>query len=88
MFNYQDLDSDLELNNGIYTWDLSQADLRALFIAQWVIDNKVSIRKVAREFGVGKSTAYEDCTIRLKRLSIVLYDQVKTILRSHKSSRF
>lgn len=83
MYSYVDISNDVELNDDICLYELDHCDCRAILEAQWIIDNNSSIRKASKEFGVGKSTTHRDCSIRLKNISIVLYDRVKKIFNKN-----
>jgi putative DeoR family transcriptional regulator (stage III sporulation protein D) len=61
---------------------------RCIEEAQWIIDNKCSIRQCAREFMISKSQLHRDVTERLMDLNDDLFVQVRTILRKHKRSRW
>jgi len=52
--------------------------------AEWIIDNKCSIRSCASEFLMSKSQVHRDLTERLKHIDDDLYVQVKNILKKHK----
>lgn len=50
-------------------------------VGQWLIDNpKSSIRKIAREFNISKSTVHRYLH-QLKNIDLEMYDQVITILK-------
>ena len=53
---------------------------RILEEATWYTDNRSSIRDVADNFMVSKSTVYDDFTIRLKALDYDLYKEAMSIL--------
>ncbi len=48
--------------------------------ARYLIDNLSTIRQVAKEFKVSKSTVHKDISYKLKDLNIDLYNQVKKVL--------
>ena len=48
--------------------------------ARYLIDNLSTIRQVAKEFKVSKSTVHKDISYKLKDLNIDLYNQVKRVL--------
>ena len=43
------------LNDGVYSYDLSDRDTEVLDEAIWLLDNKVSIREVCKEFSRSKN---------------------------------
>lgn len=55
-------------------------DLRAIREANFIIENKATLRACAAAFGVGKSTVHTDVTKKLKRIDGALYIEVKKVL--------
>ena len=53
---------------------------RIFLEARYLIDNLSTIRQVAKEFKVSKSTVHKDISYKLKDLNIDLYNQVKKVL--------
>lgn len=60
---------------------------RVAELAQYIIDNKATVRATARKFGVSKSTVHKDVTERLKEISISASKQVKSVLKENKEER-
>lgn len=60
---------------------------RAIRIGQHVIESRKTVRKIAKEFGVSKSTVHKDLTERLPEINPELAAQVKEILEYHKAIR-
>ena len=60
---------------------------RAAALAQYIIENKATVRAAAAKFGVSKSTVHKDVTCRLKRLNPQLYRQVQQVLGANKAER-
>ena len=60
---------------------------RAVRLAQYIVENKATVRAAAKRFGVSKSTVHKDLTERLERLSPSLYIQAKAVLEKNKSER-
>ena len=60
---------------------------RAIRIGQHVIETRKTVRKIAKEFGVSKSTVHKDLTERLPEINPELASQVKEVLEYHKSIR-
>lgn len=85
-YNYTDV-ADVALNEDILAWDLSQVEIRTILEAKWIIDNNVTVRSTAPEFGVSKSTVHYDMVNRLKHLSTELYDQVNHLFYKHRNKR-
>ncbi len=53
---------------------------RVIEEANFIIENKSTLRVCAAAFGVGKSTVHTDVTKKLKRMDGALYLEVKKVL--------
>lgn len=60
---------------------------RACELANYIIENKSTVRATAKKFGVSKSTVHKDITERLYYANRALYYQVKELLEYNKSQR-
>lgn len=60
---------------------------RTLRIGQYIVKTKNTVRSIAKEFGVSKSTVHKDLTERLPEINPELANEVKEILEYHKSIR-
>ena len=60
---------------------------RCVRLASYLVENKATVRRVASEFGVSKSTVHKDITQKLKKVNRSLYEQVKEILDINKQER-
>lgn len=60
---------------------------RTLKIGRSLVETRNTVRAIAKEFGVSKSTVHKDLTERLPEINPELANQVKTILEYHKSIR-
>ena len=60
--------------------NIQKREDRIISEAEWYIDNRTSIRDVADNFMISKSTVYDDFTIRLKALDYDLYKEAMSIL--------
>lgn len=60
---------------------------RAAIIGEYIIENKTTVRKAAKKFGISKSTVHKDVSHRLKKINPALYRNVKKILEINKSQR-
>ncbi|WP_141554366.1 sporulation transcriptional regulator SpoIIID [Virgibacillus ndiopensis] len=60
---------------------------RTIRIGRHVVETKMTVRMIAKEFGVSKSTVHKDLTERLPEINPELANQVKDILEYHKSIR-
>jgi len=60
---------------------------RTIKIGKYVIETRKTVRIIAKEFGVSKSTVHKDLTERLPVVNPELAAEVKSILEHHKSIR-
>ena len=60
---------------------------RAERLAQYIIENRTTVRAAAQKFGISKSTAHKDISERLPQFNRVLYQQVKEVLEVNKAQR-
>lgn len=60
---------------------------RAIALAQYIIENKATVRAAAKQFGVSKSTCHKDVTERLAKHNKALYDEVRPILEQNLRER-
>lgn len=60
---------------------------RVILLADYIIENKATVRAAAKKFGISKSTVHKDVAERLKYYNLSLYRQVKEILTTNKEER-
>ncbi len=60
---------------------------RAVLLAQYMIENKATVRQTASVFGVSKSTVHKDLTEKLPGIDHALAAQVREVLDVNKSER-
>ncbi|NLZ27377.1 MAG: sporulation transcriptional regulator SpoIIID [Firmicutes bacterium] len=60
---------------------------RVMEISYYILETGATVRKVAAEFGVSKSTVHKDITERLSYLDRDLAREVKKILENNKAER-
>ena len=60
---------------------------RAEQLAQYIIENRTTVRAAAQKFGISKSTVHKDISERLPQFNRVLYQQVKEVLEVNKAQR-
>lgn len=65
----------------------SDIEERAIELAEYIIENKATVRAAAKKFGVSKSTVHKDLTERLERINRPLYLQAKEVLERNKAER-
>jgi putative DeoR family transcriptional regulator (stage III sporulation protein D) len=56
-------------------------------MAACIVETHLTVRSIAKHFGVSKSTVHKDLTERLPDLDSELSEQVKQILEYHKAIR-
>lgn len=60
---------------------------RAERLAQYIIENRTTVRAAAQKLGISKSTVHKDISERLPQFNRVLYQQVKEVLEVNKAQR-
>ncbi|WEG13133.1 sporulation transcriptional regulator SpoIIID [Pullulanibacillus sp. KACC 23026] len=60
---------------------------RTIKIGRHIVETKKTVRVIAKEFGVSKSTVHKDLTERLPIINAELANEVKNVLDYHKSIR-
>ena len=60
---------------------------RACRLAEYIIENRATVRDAAGKFGISKSTVHKDLTERLAYYSPTLFAEVKKILEVNKAER-
>lgn len=60
---------------------------RVLEICQYILDTKSTVREVAKNFGVSKSTVHKDITERLPQINPERASEVKKVLSKNKAER-
>ena len=60
---------------------------RAQRLAQYIIENRTTVRAAAAKFGISKSTVHKDISERLPQFNRTLYLQVKEVLDVNKAQR-
>ena len=60
---------------------------RVVDFANYIIENKATVRDTAKKFGISKSTVHKDISERLPLFNRALYLQVKEVLDVNKAQR-
>ena len=60
---------------------------RAERLAQYIIENRTTVRAAAQKFGISKSTVHKDISERLPQFNRPLYLQVKEVMEVNKAQR-
>ena len=59
---------------------------RAVAVGRYIVQNHATVRRVAAEFGISKSTVWKDHA-RLRSRSPGLWAQVRAVMRKNKAER-
>ena len=62
-------------------------ELRAVEVAEYIVEMNATVRQAAKKFGVSKSTVHKDITERLVRIRPMLAAQARVILDANKAER-
>ena len=60
---------------------------RACRLAEYIIENRATIRAAAKTFCISKSTVHKDVTDRLQKINPALYEEVRPILEQNLRER-
>ena len=60
---------------------------RVLLFAQYLLENRTTIRKTAQHFAISKSTVHKDLHEKLPRYNRTLFDAVSIILQQNQAER-
>ena len=75
------------MNNTYINKNFPSADDRCLIIAEYIIEEKATVRAAAKKFGLSKSTIHKDITVTLKRKNLSVAKEVRKILETNKMER-
>ena len=60
---------------------------RAITFAEYIIENKATVRETARKFNISKSTVHKDVAERIWEINKTLAKRVEQILSENKADR-
>lgn len=60
---------------------------RACELGTYIVENRATVRAVAKKFGLSKSSVHKDVTSRLYWVDRALYEQVRAVLEENKRER-
>lgn len=60
---------------------------RVINEANYMLETKDTIRNIAKEFNISKSSVHKDLSYRLEKYDIDLYNRVKEVLNKHLEER-
>ena len=66
---------------------ISTAKERCIVLGTYLVENGLTVRAVAKKFGISKSTVHKDITQTLKKSNQELYNRVKEVLEKNKQER-
>lgn len=66
---------------------ISTAKERCIVLGTYLVENNLTVRAVAKKFGISKSTVHKDVTQTLKKINVKLYEEVKGVLEKNKQER-
>ena len=66
---------------------ISTTKERCIILATYLVENDLTVRAVAKKFGISKSTVHKDLSIKLRYINATLYSSVKEVLDFNKSER-
>ena len=75
-----------EKQRGLY-FVKSYIEERTIELANYIAENKCTVRDTATKFGISKSTVHKDITERLPKINRQLWKEVHKILLENKSER-
>ena len=61
---------------------------RAAMLGEYIVENKATVRRAAKQFGVSKSTVHKDVAERLRSVDMGLYKEVSSVLAVNKAQRY
>ena len=60
---------------------------RSVLFAEFIVENRSTVRAAAKHFKISKSTVHKDITEKLPEISPSLYSEVKQVLETNKRER-
>ena len=61
---------------------------RAAMLGEYIVENKATVRRAAKQFGVSKSTVHKDVAERLRSVDMGLYKEVSSVLAATYPRRY
>ena len=66
---------------------VTDIEKRACDVAEYILENRSTVRAAAKEFGISKSTVHKDVTQRLEKVNPFLFAEVRVLLDVNKAER-
>ena len=71
----------------MYSHSIGSIKERCVVLGRYLVENRSTVRAVAANFGISKSTVHKDVTEVLRQVDASLYLSVKEVLEYNKSER-
>ena len=71
----------------MYSHSIGSIKERCVVLGRYLVENRSTVRAVAANFGISKSTVHKDVTEVLRQVDASLYLRVKEVLEYNKSER-
>jgi putative DeoR family transcriptional regulator (stage III sporulation protein D) len=65
----------------------SYIEERAITVAEYIVENRATVRQTARQFGISESTVHKDITERLVRINPMQAARARMVLDANKAER-
>ena len=66
---------------------ISESRERCVELANYMLENKATVRQAAHYFGISKSTVHKDVTVTLEKVDRTLHEKVCLLLDVNKRER-
>jgi len=60
---------------------------RVISLAEYIAENKATVRCTAKKFGISKSAVHKDVASRLRNIDSALYEEVRKVLDNNRETR-
>lgn len=60
---------------------------RVISLAEYITENRATVRCTAKKFGISKSTVHKDVASRLRSIDYSLYEEVRKVLDNNRETR-
>lgn len=66
---------------------LTEEKARCIRLAEYLIENRSTVRATAKHFGISKSTVHKDIAEKLPHINAMLYREAKAVMDLNKAER-
>ena len=60
---------------------------RAVMLGKHITQTKETVRQIAKQYGISKTTVHNDIAVKLKEINSPLYEEAAAILEEHRQVR-